>query len=116
MGSNTIRLLVAEVAGGVSVCGSSGPDVLTTGFQLVHAAVRRRSVSGPIGALCSGGNDSSSNVVLLSRQGANPLHTFTVGLAEFEGDSKYNDLHYARQVAEYAKSQHHESLLSPTSS
>ena len=32
----------AEVAGGVSVCGSSGPDVLTTGFQLVYAAVRRR--------------------------------------------------------------------------
>ena len=32
----------AEAAGGISVCGSSGPDVLTTGFQLVHAAVRRR--------------------------------------------------------------------------
>jgi asparagine synthase (glutamine-hydrolysing) len=80
--------------------------------ELHHAAVRRRSVSGPIGAFCSGGNDSSSNVVLLSRQGASPLHTFTVGLAEFEGDAKYNDLHYARQVAEYAKSQHHESLLS----
>lgn len=80
--------------------------------ELHHAAVRRRSVSGPIGAFCSGGNDSSSNVVLLSRQGANPLHTFTVGLAEFEGDAKYNDLHFARQVAEYAKSQHHESLLS----
>jgi asparagine synthase (glutamine-hydrolysing) len=80
--------------------------------ELHQAAVRRRSVSGPIGALCSGGNDSSSNVVLLSRQGASPLHTFTVGLADFEGDSKYNDLYYARQVAEYAKSQHHESLLS----
>lgn len=80
--------------------------------ELHQAAVSRRSVGGPIGALCSGGNDSSSNVVLLSRQGASPLHTFTVGLAEFEGDSKYNDLHYARQVAEYAKSQHHESLLS----
>ncbi|HSS00525.1 MAG TPA: asparagine synthase-related protein [Kofleriaceae bacterium] len=80
--------------------------------DLHHAAVRRRRVSGPVGALCSGGNDSSSNVVLMSRQGASPLHTFTVGLAEFEGDSKYNDLHYARQVAEYAKSQHHESLLS----
>jgi len=49
--------------------------------ELHQAAVRRRSVEGPIGALCSGGNDSSSNVVLLSRQGANPLHTFTVGLA-----------------------------------
>lgn len=80
--------------------------------ELHQAAVRRRRVEGPIGALCSGGNDSSSNVVLLSRQGASPLHTFTVGLAEFEGDSKYNDLLYARQVAEYAKSQHHESLLS----
>jgi asparagine synthase (glutamine-hydrolysing) len=80
--------------------------------ELHQAAVRRRSVSGPIGALLSGGNDSSSNVVLLSRQGASPLHTFTVGLAEFEGDTKYNDLHYARQVAEYAKTQHHESLLS----
>jgi asparagine synthase (glutamine-hydrolysing) len=80
--------------------------------ELHQAAVRRRSVSGPIGAFCSGGNDSSSNVVLLSRQGASPLHTFTVGLAEFEGDAKYNDLHYARQVAEYAKTQHHESLLS----
>ena len=80
--------------------------------ELHQAAVRRRRVDGPIGALCSGGNDSSSNVVLLSRQGASPLHTFTVGLAEFEGDSKYNDLYYARQVAEYAKSQHHESLLS----
>jgi asparagine synthase (glutamine-hydrolysing) len=80
--------------------------------ELHQAAVRRRRVAGPIGALCSGGNDSSSNVVLLSRQGADPLHTFTVGLAEFEGDTKYNDLYYARQVAEYAKSQHHESLLS----
>lgn len=80
--------------------------------ELHEAAVRRRSVSGPIGALLSGGNDSSANVSLLARQGAAPLHTFTVGLAEFEGDTKYNDLHYARKVAEYAKTQHHESLLS----
>ncbi|MGH3149947.1 MAG: hypothetical protein ACRDOB_04345 [Streptosporangiaceae bacterium] len=31
-----------ETAGGIAVCGSSGPDVLTAGFQLVHAAIRRR--------------------------------------------------------------------------
>ena len=37
-----ITLSWAEAAGSISVCGSSGPDVLTTGFQLVHAAVRRR--------------------------------------------------------------------------
>ena len=55
-----------EVAGGVSVCGSSGPDVLTTGFQLVHAAVRRRKpvlavdhtadpgLTGKLAAVCAG--------------------------------------------------------------
>jgi hypothetical protein len=37
-----VTLSWSEAAGGISVCGSSGPDVLTTGFQLVHAAVRRR--------------------------------------------------------------------------
>jgi hypothetical protein len=31
-----------EIAGGVAVCGSAGPDVLSAGFQLVHAAIRRR--------------------------------------------------------------------------
>jgi len=80
--------------------------------ELHHAAVRHRAVSGPIGALLSGGNDSSANVSLLSRMGAGPIHTFTVGLADFEGDAKYNDLHYARQVAEKSGTRHHESLLS----
>src|SRR6202035_4465203 len=37
-----VTLSWAEAAGGISVCGSSGPDVLITGFQLVHAAIRRR--------------------------------------------------------------------------
>jgi asparagine synthase (glutamine-hydrolysing) len=80
--------------------------------ELHRGSVRRRAVSGPMGALLSGGNDSSANVSLLSRHGAAPLHTFTVGLAEFEGDEKYNDLHYARQVAAGARTQHHEALLS----
>jgi len=37
-----ITLSWAEAAEGVSVCGSAGPDVLSTSFQLIHAAVRRR--------------------------------------------------------------------------
>ena len=32
----------SEAAGGISVCGSAEQDVLTTSFQLVYAAVRRR--------------------------------------------------------------------------
>jgi hypothetical protein len=42
-GSGTrVAVSWAETAGGVSVCGSAERDVLTTSFQLVHAAVRRR--------------------------------------------------------------------------
>jgi hypothetical protein len=37
-----VTLSWAEAAGSVSVCGSAGEDVRTTGFQLIHAAVRRR--------------------------------------------------------------------------
>ncbi len=37
-----VTLSWSEAAGGVGVCGSAGQDVLTTSFQLVHAAVRRR--------------------------------------------------------------------------
>jgi asparagine synthase (glutamine-hydrolysing) len=80
--------------------------------ELHHAAVRRRAVSGPIGALLSGGNDSSANVSLLARDRTAPLHTFTVGLAEFEGDTKFNDLYYARKVAEQARTKHHDALMS----
>jgi len=36
-----ITLSWAETAGSVSVCGSVASDVLTTGFQLVHAAIRQ---------------------------------------------------------------------------
>ncbi len=79
----------------------------------LHArSVRRRSVEGPVGALLSGGNDSSANAVLMARQGCSPLHTFTVGLADVEGQSRYNDLVYAREVARLIESHHHEKLLS----
>ena len=79
----------------------------------LHAqALRRRGVEGPIASLLSGGNDSSVNASLLARHGSNPLHTFTVGLAGLEGQDKYNDLEYARKVADVIHSDHHERLLS----
>ncbi len=37
-----VALSWSEAAGGISVCGAAERDVLTTSFQLVHAAVRRR--------------------------------------------------------------------------
>ena len=60
-----VSLSWAEAAGGIAVCGSSGPDVLATGFQLIHAAVRRRKpvlavdhtadpgLTGKLAAICA---------------------------------------------------------------
>src|SRR5262245_26400474 len=87
--------------------------------KLHDGAVERRMVpSGPIAALGSGGNDSSANASIIARKikeaGGNPaqlLHTFTVGLKQFEGDPQYNDLKYAKQVADLIGSTHHESLM-----
>ncbi len=86
--------------------------------KLHDAAVERRMVEGPIGALVSGGNDSSANASIIARKikeaGGNPakqLITYTVGLKQFEGEAKYNDLMYAKQVADLIGSTHHESLM-----
>ncbi len=78
----------------------------------VEAVARRRTGDGPLAALLSGGNDSSANAAYLARQTDRPLHTITVGLAAVEGQDKYNDLLYARQVADLIGSKHHELLLS----
>jgi asparagine synthase (glutamine-hydrolysing) len=87
--------------------------------QLHDAAVTRRMIEGPVAALVSGGNDSSANASIMARKireaGGDPkttLHTFTVGLKELEGNPKYNDLVYAKQVADYIGSNHHEKLVS----
>jgi asparagine synthase (glutamine-hydrolysing) len=80
-------------------------------------SVDRRMEPGKVGALVSGGNDSSSNASIMARKikerGGDPktLQTFTVGLESFEGDVKYNDMTYAKQVADYIGSTHHEKLL-----
>ena len=78
---------------------------------LHHDSVATRDVEGPIGSLMSGGNDSSANAALLSRDRSRTLHTFTVGLADVEGDANYNDIAYARRVAASIGSVHHERLL-----
>jgi asparagine synthase (glutamine-hydrolysing) len=79
---------------------------------LHRAAVAGRDVAGPIGSLLSGGNDSSANAALLSTNRSRTIHTFTVGLADLEGNPKYNDSEYARRVAAAIGSVHHERMLS----
>jgi len=62
----------------------------------VGAAVHRRLVADvPLGALLSGGIDSSIVVALMAQASAEPVRTFTVGFA----DERYDERVYAREVA-----------------
>ncbi len=63
----------------------------------VTAAVRRRLIADvPLGALLSGGIDSSVVVALMAQASADPVRTFTVGFA----DARYDEREHARAVAE----------------
>ena len=76
----------------------------------VGAAVRRRLVADvPLGALLSGGIDSSIVVALMAQASAEPVRTFTVGFA----DARYDEREYARAVAERYGTRHEEVVVEP---
>ena len=76
----------------------------------LEESVRMRLVSDvPLGAFLSGGVDSSSVVAMMSRAGQDPLVTVSVGFDE----SRYNELPFARRVAERYRTQHHEEVVRP---
>jgi asparagine synthase (glutamine-hydrolysing) len=84
-------------------------------FEEVKTGIRTRLIEGvrkrlrsdaPIGFLLSGGLDSSLVCSIASRLMDQPITTFSIGIVE---DSI--DTHYARQVAEYLGTIHHEYLF-----
>lgn len=77
---------------------------------LLRDAVQKRLMSEvPLGAFLSGGIDSSVVVGLMSQLMSQPVKTFSIGFAEED----YTELPYARQVAEYFGTEHHEFLVKP---
>jgi len=74
----------------------------------LEEAVRIRLISEvPLGALLSGGVDSSLVVALMARASDAPVKTFSIG---FENE-KFNELPYARMVAQKFKTEHHEFVV-----
>jgi asparagine synthase (glutamine-hydrolysing) len=79
--------------------------------DLLFRAVEKRLVADvPLGAFLSGGLDSSLIVAIMSRLMPEPVKTLSVG---FEGPRSHDERPFARQMAKFCKTEHHEITLKP---
>ena len=73
-------------------------------------ATRIRLISDvPLGALLSGGTDSSTIVALMARASSRPVKTFAIGFRQAD----FDESQYARLVAQKFATEHHELILEP---
>ena len=76
--------------------------------RLMTQAVRRRMVSDvPLGALLSGGIDSTITTGLMAQASDRPVETFSIGFTE----ASYDESRYARAAAEFYGTHHHERIF-----
>jgi asparagine synthase (glutamine-hydrolysing) len=91
-----------------STCSLSSAEVVQRTDELLTAAVRKRLVADvQVTAQLSGGLDSSLVTAKMAMQSSKPIATYSVG---FE-DARFNELPYARKVAERYGTEHHEFIL-----
>src|SRR5207248_7999068 len=78
----------------------------------LEESVRMQMVSDvPIGAFLSGGVDSSAVVAFMSAHSDRPVKTYAIGFGGGDAESYYNELPYARRVANLFGTDHHEILV-----
>lgn len=79
-------------------------------WERLTESVRLHLVSDvPVGAFLSGGVDSSGILSIMVRQSREPVSTFSVGFRE----DRFNELPYARRVAEHFGTKHYELCVEP---
>lgn len=79
-------------------------------LRLLKEAIRIRLYSDvPLGAFLSGGIDSSTIVALMSGLSGQRVKTFSIGFA----DKDYDELRFARNIAERYNTDHHEFIVRP---
>lgn len=90
---------------------SKEDDLLDELEHRMLEVVRYHMVSDvPVGAFLSGGLDSSLIVAMMSKVSEQPIKTFSVGVPYED----YNELHFARRVAESYQTQHFEETIYPS--
>jgi asparagine synthase (glutamine-hydrolysing) len=102
---------LAEVAerGMASPFAGSDDEALDALEQHLGAAVRSQMMADvPLGALLSGGLDSTTIVALMQANSSRPVRTFTIGFDERE----YDEATHARAVAKHLGTDHTELRLS----
>ena len=79
-------------------------------LEKIEESVKIRMISDvPLGAFLSGGIDSSAVVALMARNSNKPIKTFSIGFRE----KKYNELPFAKIIAEKFKTDHTEIVVKP---